>query len=50
MFSYPAGFLQTTAAKRAENHFNGVSASSSGEATTVESARSFPPLMPRADI
>jgi hypothetical protein len=31
MFSYPAGLLQTRAAKRAENHFNGVCASSSGE-------------------
>jgi hypothetical protein len=31
MFSYPAGILQTAAAKRAENQFNGVAASSSGE-------------------
>jgi hypothetical protein len=31
MFSYPAGLLQMTEPKRAENHFNGVAASSSGE-------------------
>jgi hypothetical protein len=31
MFSYQAGILQTRAAKRAETHFNGVAASSSGE-------------------
>jgi hypothetical protein len=31
MFSYRAGILQTRAAKRAENHFNGVPASSGGE-------------------
>jgi hypothetical protein len=31
MFSYRAGLLQTRAAKRAENRFNGAGASSSGE-------------------
>jgi hypothetical protein len=31
MFSYRAGILQMGAAKRAENRFNGVTASSSGE-------------------
>jgi hypothetical protein len=31
MFSYMAGFLQTAAAERAENQFNGTDASSSGE-------------------
>jgi hypothetical protein len=31
MFSHPAGLLQTAAAKRAENHFNGAAASSSGD-------------------
>jgi hypothetical protein len=30
MFSHRVGLLQTTAAKRAENHFNGVGPSSSG--------------------
>jgi hypothetical protein len=33
MFSYSAGILQTHAAKRAENHFNGVRASSSGKSS-----------------
>jgi hypothetical protein len=32
MFSHGAGLLQTGAAKRAENQFNGVAASFSGEA------------------
>jgi hypothetical protein len=32
MFSYPPGLLQMRTAKRAENRFNGVAASSSGEA------------------
>jgi hypothetical protein len=31
MFSHQVGILQTAAAKRAENRFNGVAASSSGE-------------------
>jgi hypothetical protein len=31
MFSYPAGLLQTSAAKRAENQFNSLTATSSGK-------------------
>jgi hypothetical protein len=31
MFSYPAGILQTSGAKSAENHFNGVTGSSNGD-------------------
>jgi hypothetical protein len=41
MFSYPAGILQTRAAKRAENHFNGVAATSSGERAIDESDKYF---------
>ena len=36
MFSYPAGLLQTRAAKRAENQFNSLTATSSGDITAYE--------------
>src|SRR5579863_6541129 len=39
MFSYPAGILQTSGAKRAENQFNGAVESSSGK-IHVETAAS----------
>jgi hypothetical protein len=41
MFSYPAGRLQTRAAKRAENRFNGVDGSSSGNRVYWELPLSF---------
>src|ERR1017187_1506754 len=42
MFSYPEGVLQTPAAKRAENRFNGVDASSSGDPSQINAGRTTP--------